>query len=261
MKIIEIKKDNIGKKAISFRWDDRSTDFIEKLSQKWLDGNHAESILLFFKADGKKLHAFMIINPKDKKQIPSIRGLQSEKDELNIIEAKSYPMEGSSLSKDDKNNIEIIMKEKNLWSGGEAFRVSNQSEIQDREKLDILMTPHSYHARSFTIEHSSYHLFGDVSTSKKTVVKKSGAKKKAGSIKTGAKKKTTKKSGAKKVASKKTGAKKVAVKKSTKKKATTKKPVAKKSATKKSKAKKTTAKKPATKKTAKAMHSGFAFGR
>ncbi len=130
MKIIEIKRGEIQKKAVEYKWHTHDVTVIHKIIKNWLETGLAQSILLFFKEDNNALHAYMPIVPVDNQQRPEVRDFESAKGMAKILGIEPYPLEGSNIIENDSRYIVSIMRNNYWWYGQEVFRMSDQGNIQ-----------------------------------------------------------------------------------------------------------------------------------
>jgi hypothetical protein len=130
LKIIEIKKEELRKKAVEYKWSAHAQQAIERIVQDWLDSGFAQSVLLFFKEDiSGNLHAYMPIITIDA-QKPKAQPLKGANGTAAIIGVEPYPLDGKILKKEDMNFIIRIMQQENYWNGNEVYRMSDQGNIQ-----------------------------------------------------------------------------------------------------------------------------------
>jgi len=133
IKIIEIKKGDIRKKAVEYKWTAHTVEAIKQIAQEWLDTDCAQSVLLFFKDIKGELHAYMPVIPIDNLQRPSVHDIEGEKNISKIIGVEPYPIEGTKFTKEDLDFIVRVMGQDYYWNGNEVFRMSDHGNIQEQE--------------------------------------------------------------------------------------------------------------------------------
>ena len=133
LRVIEIKKGDVRKKAIEYKWTSHALEAVKQIAMEWLDTDFAQSVLLFFKETGGALHAYMPVIPVDTKQRSAVKDLKGAKNESTIIGIEPYQVEGSKLTKNDINIINTIMYQYYYWEGSEVFNMSDQGNIQEFE--------------------------------------------------------------------------------------------------------------------------------
>jgi hypothetical protein len=131
IKIIEIKKEDLRKKAAEYRWSAHAQQAIELIVQDWLDSRQAQSVLLFFKEDTSgDLHAYMPIISLNAHKLPKAQSLKGARGAAKIIGIEPYPLADKTLAREDIDVIVLIMRQENYWNGNEVFRMSDQGNIQ-----------------------------------------------------------------------------------------------------------------------------------
>jgi hypothetical protein len=131
IRIIEIKKGELRKKAVEHKWSAHAEHAILQIVQEWLDSGLAQSVLLFFKEDvSGDLHAYMPIIPLGAQGLPKVQPLKGAKGVAQIIGVEPYPLEGKNLVGEDIDFIARTMRQENYWNGNEVFRMSDRGNIQ-----------------------------------------------------------------------------------------------------------------------------------
>jgi hypothetical protein len=133
IRIIEIKKGDIRKKAVEYKWTASAVEVIKQIAQEWLDTDYAESVLLFFKDAGGELHAYMPITSINNRQSPPVHDIENKKNGSNIIGVEPYSIEDTKFIKEDLDFIVRVMGQEYYWFGNEVFRMSDHGNIQEFE--------------------------------------------------------------------------------------------------------------------------------
>jgi hypothetical protein len=131
LRIIEIKKGELRKKTVEYKWSAHAEKTIARIIREWLDSDLAQSVLLFFKEDTSgELHAYMPIVPLGAQDPPRAQSLAGAKGAAQIIGIEPYPLDGKILAREDIDFIARTMRQENYWNGNEVFRMSDQGNVQ-----------------------------------------------------------------------------------------------------------------------------------
>jgi len=133
LKIIEIRKGELRKKSVEYKWTSHAIDSIKQISQAWLDTDYAQSVLLFFKDTSGELHAYMPLVLMNTQQTHAVYDLPGAKDSSKIIGVEPYPIKGETLTKEDINFVVKIMEQSYYWKENEVYRMSDQGNYQEFE--------------------------------------------------------------------------------------------------------------------------------